>query len=72
MTKHSKEAIFKRNDSPFQDVIHYDVPQELAHTWENYEAKQDKGQKQSGAIIIKVYSPETCFLGKGPPPNLKE
>lgn len=39
MTKYSKEAIFKRNDSPFQDVTHYDMPQELAHTWGNYEAK---------------------------------
>lgn len=72
MTKYSKEAIFKRNDSPFQDIIHYGMPQEFAHTWGNYEAKQDKGQKQRGAIIIKVYSPETYFLRKVPLPNLIE
>lgn len=66
VTKYSKEAIFKRNDSTFQDIIHYGMPQEFAHTWGNYEAKQDKGQKQHGSLIIKIYSPDTYFLWQGP------
>lgn len=43
--------------------------QELAHTWENYETKQDQGQNPSWAVIIKAYSPEAHFLIEVPLPK---